>query len=404
MTTRRTVLLAGAAAMANARAATAAPVTIAVSAPLPAETAALDYTLARFTQTTGIPVRREVVTDKMMDVMRSRFAARNTPDLFYLDSHEAPQLIQSGVLESLDTVIESPADFYPQFLDAFRGADRRLYGIPKDFSTLALYVNLDLLSKARMSPARLPADLPGLLAFAADLQKRLPPRTAALILEKDLARHLSAIEAYGEPIITPEGYARLAHNRGALDYLEAWVQAHRQGYALSPRDDLGSDSPGAAFGTGRAALMLEGNWVLGSMRRDYADVRFETREMPLVAGRRQTMAFVVGWAVPIYARNKAGGMALARYMTGPGMREWARRSGTLPSRKSLLAEFQGDPVLAAHIRGAAYATIWSRGLGLPVINTNFGNQFLAALNGSISVAEALARIERVSNSEIKRQL
>ncbi|MBC7467689.1 MAG: sugar ABC transporter substrate-binding protein, partial [Ramlibacter sp.] len=40
---------------------------------------------------------------------------------------------------------------------------------------------------------------------------------------------------------------------------------------------------------------------------------------------------------------------------------------------------------------------------LPVLNTNFGNQFLAAMNGSITVAEALARAERASNREIERQ-
>ena len=62
-----------------------------------------------------------------------------------------------------------------------------------------------------------------------------------------------------------------------------------------------------------------------------------------------------------------------------------------------------DPALAAHITGAGYATVWSRGIGLPIVNTNFGNQFLAALNGSKSVLEAMQRAEKASNRELERQ-
>ena len=62
-----------------------------------------------------------------------------------------------------------------------------------------------------------------------------------------------------------------------------------------------------------------------------------------------------------------------------------------------------DPIVGAFTRGADYATVWTRGTGLPIINTNFGNQFLAALNGSKPVAEAMRRAEVAANREIERQ-
>ena len=81
------------------------------------------------------------------------------------------------------------------------------------------------------------------------------------------------------------------------------------------------------------------------------------------------------------------------------------RAGTLPTRVSVLAalKLDADPALAAHIAGARYATVWSRGIGLPIVNTNFGNQFLAALNGSKSVRDAMLRAEQASNRELERQ-
>ena len=176
-------------------------------------------------------------------------------------------------------------------------------------------------------------------------------------------------------------------------------------YLYSPKDDLGADWPGAAFGTQKTVMMMEGNWVVPALRHDYGDVPFITREMPTVNQRQQTMAFVVGYVVPRAAKNKAAGLRFARFMTGPGMRLWAGASGTLPTRRSVEAAMQvrAAPALAAHVAGAAYATVWSRGIELPVLNTNFGNQFLAAFNGNKSLQQALEKAETVSNREIERQ-
>ena len=418
--------------LAGAAALPAEQITLAVWGSPPAEARALDLTIAAFTRHTGIVVKKETIADKYMDVLRSRFAARKTPDVFYLDSSEAPMLIQSGVLEAFDgrnTDVPDLADFYPHFIDAFRGDDRRIYGLPKDYSTLALYVNIRLLAAAGFKPDQVPTEFNALMAFCRVLQVRLPKGKAAMIYEKDLARHLSAFESFGTPVITPQGDASLAANPAALAYLEAFVQARRGGYVVSPKDDLGADSPAAAFGAEKTVMMMEGNWVLSALRKDYADVPFVTREMPRVNGRPQTMAFVVGLAVSRYATNKPGAFKFTQFMTqrahanvtaanataanatataaaaAANTTDWARLSGTLPTRVSVLAALNltADPALAAHITGAGYATVWSRGIGLPIVNTNFGNQFLAALNGSKSVLAAMQRAEQAANRELERQ-
>jgi multiple sugar transport system substrate-binding protein len=350
-------------------------------------------------------VRKQVIEDKYPDVLRSRFAAGNPPDVFYLDALEAPLLIESGVLEPLELSPADQADFYPQFLQAFHGRDGKLYGLPKDYSTLALYLNPQLLKQAGYRPDDVPRDFNGLMRFAQALQARLPRGVAAMIVEKDLARHLAALETSGQPLIGANGRAQFTGNASAYAYLNQLVTGHALKYLYSPKDDLGADWPGAAFGTRRTAMMMEGNWVQPALKNDYGDVPFVAREMPTVNQRKQTMAFVVGYAVPRGARNKAAGLRFARYMTGPGMRLWASVSGTLPTRRSVETAMQvrNVPALAAHVAGAAYATVWSRGIELPVLNTNFGNQFLAAFNGAKSLRQALDKAETVSNREIERQ-
>ena len=293
MTARRQLLQAGLASGAGlllggcGRGAGNDAVQLSLWANLPSEQAALFDAIAEFGRQTGITVRAQVITDKYMDVMRSRFAARKPPDVFYLDSHEAPAFIRAGVLEPWDGQLEQPEDFPPQFLDAFRGADGKLYGLPKDFSTLALYINTQMLEDAGFAPA---------------------------------------------------------------------------------------------------------------------DVPFITREMPRVNGQRHTMAFVAGWAVAKQSRRKEAAFRFAQYMNGPRLAAWSRASGTLPTRLSVQSQMQleQDPVLRPHVIGARYATVWSRGIGLPVVDANFANQFVAALNGSVPMPEALRRAEAAANREIAR--
>lgn len=380
-------------------------ITVAMWAALPVEMAAMEDGIRQFEAAGGPRVQLNVITDKYMDVLRSRFAAKKTPDVFYLDAHEAPFLVQSGVLLPFDTPQDRLEDFYPQYLDAYRGDGGKVYGLPKDCSTLALYVNTALLQRLGLKLADIPRDHEQLLAWVGQVQKRLPAGHAAMIFERDLARHLSAIEAYGEPVVDERGYARLAHNRGAVRYLESFVAARRAGAILSPKDDLGFDSPGGAFGSGRVLLMMEGNWALGSMSQDFPEVRFATLEMPTIEGRQHTMAFTAAYAVSKYAPNAAAGFAFARQMTGPGMEAWTRKVGFLPTRPSISARLAADidANARAHLAGAAYATVWSRGLSLPVINNNFGNEFQAAINGNKSVRAALAAAEAASNREIERQ-
>lgn len=380
-------------------------VTVALWSSAPSELAAFDRAAAAFTRSTGITVQKQVIEDKYMDVLKSRFAGRKPPDVFYLDAYEAPLLIASGALEPLDAHLDNPADFHPQFLNAFKGADGRLYGIPKDYSTLALYLNPVLLRRAGMRPDQVPADFGALMRFARALQARLPSGVAAMIIEKDLARHLSALEAYGQPLVTAAGNASFARNAGAYQYLNELVTGHAARYLFSPKDDLGADWPGAAFGTGKAAMMMEGNWVQAALKHDYADVPFLTRPMPTVNGRAQTMAFVVGYAVAREARNKRAAFQFARFMTGPGLRLWLSAAGNLPARRSVEAEMglAADPAMRPHVDGAGYATVWSRGDALPIMNANFGSQFLAAFNGTKPLAAALDKAEAVSNREIARQ-
>ncbi len=87
--------------------------------------------------------------------LKTMFAAGDAPDVFYLKPESTPEMASMGLLRPVDDDFTSTElnEYFPQLLGVFRYDGQRagngsLYGIPKDFSTVGLYVNVDLFKRA----------------------------------------------------------------------------------------------------------------------------------------------------------------------------------------------------------------------------------------------------------------
>ena len=92
--------------------------------------------------------------------LKTMLAAGEPPDVFYLKTGQLADFASLGLIEAWDERLaaDPPAwvgDVYPQLLDAFRYDVERqvagrgeLYGLPKDFTTVGMYVNADLFRRA----------------------------------------------------------------------------------------------------------------------------------------------------------------------------------------------------------------------------------------------------------------
>jgi Bacterial extracellular solute-binding protein. len=370
-----------------------------------AETEGLEKTVKSFEEKTGIKVNIEVITDNFQDQITARFAANNPPDVFYLEAYTAPKFIDSGVLLDITNDVPDQDDFYQPLLDAFKDSEGHLYAVPKDYSTLATYVNVDLLEQAGYTIDDVPADWEELNKFAEELQSKLPDGVCAMIFDRSLARHMAALKAHGLDVETKDGKADFTSSEGAIKYLESLVEGRKKGYDLNPSMDLGMDSAAAAFGSEKTVIMIEGNWVLSALKNEYPDVNYAILPAPKVNGKEETMIYTVGYAIAKDSKNKDAAIKFINYMTGEGQQMWSELSGTFPTRQSVAEamKLKENEELKAHIEGASYGTPWRSGINLPTISTAFDNNFQAALNGDMSVLEAMKAAEKEANDEIARQ-
>lgn len=353
-----------------------------------------------------IRVKYEVINSEYMDVIKTRLIGDVAPDVFYLDALEAPALMKYNVLEPLDDYILPEfdlADFQPTLLNAFR-YNGKLYGLPKDFSTLALIYDKNAFAKARISQP--PRTWEEFLATAQKLTVKQPGSNKitryGFGLAPELARQTFVLQAYGGRLKTPEGYAAFAEPN-SLKGLQRIVDQYRRDRTAAQPTDVGATGGSEMLGQGRAAMVIEGTWAIPYFKDTFPTLQIGTAEVPTINGRRGTMAFTVAYVINRKSRNKAAAWKLVAYLTGkPGMQTWATQGLALPSRRSVLQSlgYGNHPLYAPFVRGASYATIWQAGETLPTLRTHFNNQFVSALLGEQSLSEAMKKAQDTANREI----
>ena len=293
------------------------------------------------------------------------------PDVFVLESFWAPSLISYDALMPLDDFIAAdPAfgidDFEPNLLDAFR-RDGKLYGLPKDYSTLALYYNPDMFAAAGI------AEPPGDWRALAGAARRL---TADRDGDGETDQYgFGAVESidYLLPFIWQNG-GELLRPDGGVDYedprtIEAieFVKGMKDGgYAAVPTE-MGSAWNMEAFGRGRAAMAFSGLWAVNFLATTFPDTPYKVAPLPCrrpCAGPHRSIAYVVGYVIPASTTRPEDAWRLLRHLTNrEAQMKWAAREIGLPPRRSVVraAGLLDDPRRRVFIEAAGHARTWQLG-------------------------------------------
>ncbi len=386
------------------------PVTIKLSGWIasPAEQKLLKQVLHEFeVKHPNIKVKHEVINDQYMDVIKTRLVGEAAPDVFYLDAFEAPFLMSQNVLEPLDAYITSEfdlADFEEPLLKSFQ-YENYIYGLPKDYSTLALFYNKKAFATAGLD--RPPNTWDELrtysqkLSFDPNQDSRIDQYGFGEIPE--LARQAYKIKAFGGQVVDRNGYATFA-TQEALQGLQLAVDQYQKDRSSAQKSDVGTNSGGEMFGQGKVAMIVEGSWTIPYLIETFPNLEFATAEVPSINNQKSTMIFTVAYVMNKQSEHKAEAWALISYLTGKeGMAKWTQTGFALPSRKSITREqgYDKDPFRSALLAGVDYGMPWQLGkYPAPVMN-NFDNQFVSALLGQQPLKQAMKRGQEAANQLVK---
>lgn len=351
-----------------------------------------------------IKVQYDVIADEYMDVLKTRLIGETAADVFYLDAFAAPEIMIPGVLEPLNKYIPQQfnlADFNPKFIKAFQRSDT-IFGLPKDFSTLALFYNKKAFAAAGLSqPPKTWAELRE-YAKKLTIDNKDGIEQYGLGVIPELARQVFMMKAFGGALINSEGKATFASPE-SLKGLQLIIDQYRQDRSSAQPSDVGTNSGGEMFGQEKVAMIIEGPWLIPYLQQTFPNVEYATAQVPTVNGKKGTMAYTVAYVMNERSQHKSEAWQVICYLTGKeGMKAWTSQGSVFPTRKSVTNTlgYNKNPLYSPFIYGADSATIWQINKNLPIISNNFNNQFISAMLGKQTLADAMKKAEKTANKEI----
>jgi multiple sugar transport system substrate-binding protein len=267
----------------------------------------------------------------------------------------------------------SSKPFYSGLLNSFKYKGK-IYGYPKDWSSLGMEVN-----PALMNGQKTPTTWAQLRSVA---QKLNVPGGKPICLSADWARLMAFVYQAGG-----NGQFRSANTAPFRTAVNFYVGLIKSGLAATP-DKLGAGWCGEAFGKGKVAIAFEGNWMLGYLKDTFPSLGYKLA--PLPKGKtRGNLAFTVSYAMARDSKNKAAAWTLLRYLTGPvGMKKWTSLGFALPARKDVKAVAGRG----AFVRYPQYTHGWGNQVNFRHVWDDANNELTAVIQGKESVNDMLSKI------------
>jgi multiple sugar transport system substrate-binding protein len=314
-----------------------------------AETDAVKAAAASWAKETGNTVEILPATDITQQLSQG-FAGGSPPDVFYVDAGAFADYAVAGNLFPYADQIKDVDDFYQPLRDTFT-IEGTEYCVPKDFSTLALEINNASWKAAGLGDQDIPTTWEELATIA---EKLTTPKQAGLAIGTGRDRVGAFLVQNGGFWVDENGVAVATEesNVEALDYVKGLLASGSA--VLPPQVDAGWG--GEAFGTGRAAMTIEGNWIRGAMKNDYPDVDYTVAELPEGPAGKGTLLFTQCWGIAAESPDQAAAVELVQHLTQPEQQlGFAEAFGVMPSRQSAQEDYvKAFPDDAPFIAGGEY--------------------------------------------------
>lgn len=363
----------------------------------PDEEAAIKAAVEEFNSThKSIQVEWEPIPGNYLETLKTRLSAGTAPDIFYVDVYFFEELARKNVLFPLDLYIKKDnfdlEAYFEPLVEAFKFNDR-VYGIAKDFSTLALFYNKEIFDKYGVPYPTSEDTWFDFLDKALQLKRK--GFETPLVLAADFNRVIPFILGAGGKLVDENLNTALDNpaSKFGLKYYVEMVTKYK--VAVEPQE-VGAGWIGEALGKEKVAMAMTGPWTIGFLKGSYPDVykKIGVVEMPSLI-KKVTMVYTVSWSINRSSPHKEEAWEVLKFLVTRGQEIFVEKAGVLASRKDIAAK-DTDPIKAPFYKGAEYAYPWKvptpTGI-FSVANDQINSRLKDLFYGKITIDEALKQIK-----------
>lgn len=292
------------------------------------------------------------------------------PDVVNLYYGWVPKYVEGGYLQPL------PADAFPpnvidkEFLpmvDAVK-LNGKYWGLPTAVRALALFWNKDLFKEAGLDPNEPPRTWEQLQEYAIKLTKR--DKNGQLIQEgyawnaDGQDHHVFTqvlLRQWGVTPFSADNKRVLWNSKpGGYEAFQWWTDLVAKYHVGDPT--FMSDYR-TAFITGKAAMMIDGSFALGTLQDQAKGIHWGVTTLPVRAANPNVRSNVGSFwmnALTVNAKGEKRDAAIKflKFLASPEvMRIWLKEVGELPARVTLAEDpaLQKDPIYGPFLAGLKYA-------------------------------------------------
>ncbi len=298
----------------------------------------------------GLTVSGMLVPD-YPGALQERLADEDVPDVFVAWSQQLGDLVAGGHLAAIPPAYAGSIALPPALAPAVQ-VDGTTYCLPRDVATLALYYNpavFDRVAAAYPTAAWSWQEL----AAAAEATTDTGFGFYGIVMQGEMSRLYPFL-------LQSSTDDALWTGPDAATAVDLFAELYDDGWAVEPLT-VDSSWAGEAFGRGRAAMTLEGPWLVDYLATQFPALRYEIVELPTGPVGRGTTAFVSCWAIGAQVRDMDAALRLIAELDAPArVVAAAAAAGTLPpSLEQATALLGTHPRLAPFVAGLAYAAPWT---------------------------------------------
>jgi multiple sugar transport system substrate-binding protein len=365
----------------------------------PAEDGLVQQNLQNFEKLhPNIHVTWAPITGDYPTKMRANIASNTVPDVFYLSPDMSSEYISGGKLLNLSPYMAKDgvqaSDYYSALINPFVCTSGRVFGLPKDWNSLGVFYNKQMFQAAGLSAPSANWTWTDLQNDAQKLTKNpgSPNSVYGIVLSADLSRWGAFLLADGGSVLNKDGSQATFNNQQGVDALNYYDSFFKNNTGTLPTT-VGAGWNGEAFGKQRAAMAIEGGWMLPFMSSTYPSVQYGIAPLPTALnGKQANLTFTNAWAAYSGTQHPEAAWELIKYMTGSTVQESQLNAGfALPTLKSLANApyFTSNPGFKVLFDAAPYSYADYYGPQDATIHTDVSNAIDAVLLGKQDAQSAL---------------
>ena len=365
----------------------------------PAEDALVQKNLQGFEAThPNIKVNWSPITGDYPTKMRANVASNTVADVFYLQPSMSSEYISSGKLLNLSPYMAksgvNASDYYSALVNPFTCTSGQVYGLPKDWNSLGVFYNKQLFKDAGVAAPSANWTWSDLQNDAQKLTKNAGKSNATygITLTADASRWGAFLLADGGSVLSKDGTQATFNNQAGVNALEYYDSFFKNKTGILPTT-VGASYSGDAFGKGKAAMVIEGGWLIPYLQSTYANTQYGIATLPTSSnGKQANLTFTNAWAASASTKHSEAAWELIKYMTGSAVQESQLNAGfALPTLKSLAnaSYFSTHPDFKVLFNAAPYSYADYYGPQDATIHTDLSNAVDAVVLNKQSAQAAL---------------